>query len=97
LLDAVDRVNHMTMLFDSDYARAAELVIERRGSHAEGAARTQVRELRRSGHFDAADIWDRLATEIEQMQAAKQQVMFDYEPPIVLAETPVDGRKALTA
>jgi len=67
------------MLFDSDYTRAARLIIERRGLHAEAAARTQVRELRRSGHFTAADIWDRLALEILKLQAGQQQTIYTYD------------------
>ena len=83
------------MLYDSDYARAAELLIDRRGPHAEGAARTQVRDLRRSGHFAAADIWDRLANEIERIQASRRQVVFAYETQP--ADGTVDSRGALTA
>jgi hypothetical protein len=85
------------MLFDSDYIRAARLLVERRGLHAEAAARTQVRELRRSSHFIAADIWERLVLEIQKLQAEQHQPIFSYDPADLGPERPTSEWRIVTA
>ncbi len=56
-------------LLDSDCRRAARHLIKTRGAEAALCAARRAADLRAAKYFEAALIWDRIATEIRSMEA----------------------------